>query len=360
MLLSCFFGTAAVNGQILKDSVALDVLKKGVECIYDFRFDIARISWQKLKKDFPEHPVIYLMSGMITYWENYPLIPSSSEQVSYENDMRNCIRICEETDNPDDYPEYLLANLGARGMLLMYYADNNLNDNVFPLATSTYRYIRQSFDYSSLYTDFYFFTGLYNYYREAYPDAHPIYKLLAFLFPKGDRIKGLDEMQTAAENSIMLKAESYFFLSHIYLNFENNYQQAYNYSKSLHELYPANLQYLAYYLRNLLLIKKYDEAEGLIRSYVIKISNSYFQAQLAIFNGIVQEKKYRNYLLAQKYYNDGIKNMSVFGYYGNEFSSYAWFGLSRISDIANDKSNRRAYRKKALEITNYRDVSFDD
>ena len=65
---------------------------------------------------------------------------------------------------------------------------------------------------SSVYPDFYFFTGLYNYYREAYPEAHPIYKVLAFLFPRGDREKGSAELQNAGANSIMLKAEAYSFL----------------------------------------------------------------------------------------------------------------------------------------------------
>jgi hypothetical protein len=255
-----FLGTTGLQGQILKDTASVNLLKRGVDDVYNLRFDKARSVKQQLNQSFPEHPVVYLLNGMITYWENYPLIPTLPASVSYGDDMRTCIRLCEEAHNQNDYAEYLMANLGARGMLLMYYADNNLSENVFPLAKSTYRYLRQSFDYTSVYSDFYFFTGLYNYYREAYPDTHPIYKMLAFLFPKGDIAKGLMELQTAAQNSIMLRAESLFFLSLITTNFENNYQEACAYSKALHELYPSNLQYLAGYVKNLLLAKKYDEA----------------------------------------------------------------------------------------------------
>jgi len=359
-MVSSFLSTAAVHGQILKDTASINLIKRSVDNIYNFQFDNARDVSQKINQSFPGHPVVYLLNGMITYWENYPLIPSSPTCISYENDMRSCIRLCEKNYNPDDYAEYLLANLGARGMLLLYYADNDLSDEVFPLAKSTYRYIRQSFDYPSVYSDFYFFTGLYNYYREAYPDAHPVYKMLAFLFPKGDKAKGLREIQTAAKNSIMLKAESSSFLSDIYISFENNYQQAYVYSKSLHELYPANTQYLAVYIKNLLLVKKYDEAENLIRSSDGEMSNSYFQAQLTIFNGILQEKKYHNNIQAQNYYNKGVSDISVFGDYGNEFAAYAYFGLSRIHDINDDKHNKKTYRKKAIELTNYKNVNFDE
>jgi hypothetical protein len=354
-----FLSTTGLQGQILKDTASINLLKRGVDDIYNFKFDKARIVTGQLNKSFPGHPAIYLLNGMITYWENYPLIPSLPASVSYENDMRSCISICEEAHNKDDYAEYLMANLGARGMLLMYYADNDLSDNVFPLAKSTYRHLRHSFDYSSKYPDFYFFTGLYNYYREEYPIAHPIYKVLAFLFPKGDIEKGLRELQTAAQNSIMLRAESLSFLSLININFGNNYQEACVYTKSLHELYPDNLQYLADCVKSMLLAKKYDEAEPLIRSSDSNIGNSYLQAQFTVFNGILAEKKYHNFIEAKKLYYKGVNDFSVFGYYGNEYAAYAYFGLGRISDIEGDKRNRKLYRKKALELTDYKKVNFD-
>jgi len=355
-----FLSTAAVHSQILKDTSAIKLLKTGVDNIYGCRFTEASRTGDELNSLFPDHPVIYLYNGMLTYWKNHPLIPSSSESSSYENYMTTCIRICEEAQETDDYAEYLLANLGARGMLLMYYADNNLTDKVNSLVISTYRHVRESFDYSSVFPDFYFFTGLYNYYREAYPEAHPIYKVLAFLFPRGDREKGLAEMRMAATNSIMLKAEAYSFLSYIFLSFENNYIWSLPYTMGLHKLYPANQPYLAGYLKNLLLLKKYDEAEEILNSLDNNIINSYFRAQISVFNGILQEKKYHNYDQALKYYNKGISELSGFNYYGSEYSSFAYFGLSRISGMRNDKQNRKTYRKMALEMTSYKKVNFDE
>ncbi len=348
-----------MQGQILKDTAALNLLKRGVDDIYGFRFKEARDVSKKLNNIYPEHPVINLYNGMATYWENYPLIPSSPASVSYEGLMTACIKQCEDARDPGDYAEYLLANLGARGMLLMYYADNNLNAKLKPLVMSTYRHVRECFDYVSVYPDFYFFTGLYNYYREAYPEAHPIYKVLAFLFPKGDMVKGINELQNAGVNSIMLKAEAYSFLSYIFMNFENNYQQSLNYTKDLHELYPANLLYLAGYIKNLLLLKKYDEAESIIFSSDGNPGSSYFKAQIAVFNGILQEKKYRNNIKAGRFYYEAINDLSDFGYYGNDYSSYAYFGLSRISEANNDKKNKKTYRKMALDLTSYKKVNFD-
>ncbi len=349
-----------LNGQILSDTAAINLLKKGVDDIYGFRFREATVAGQKLSRAYPGHPVIHLYSGMLTYWSNHPLTPGNKLSDAYEKSMTACIRLSEEEQDIDNYAEYLLANLGARGMLLMYYADNNLQSKINPMVIDTYRYIRESFNYTTVYPDFNFFTGLYNYYREAYPEAHPIYKVLAFLFPRGDKVKGISEMQNAALNSIMLRAEAYSFLSYIFMNFENNYQRALPYTKGLYEIHPANLPYTAGYIKNLLLLGKYDEAEDLMKSVEDTSGNRYFMAQMSIFNGIIQEKKYRNHEKAEKYYNKGISELSSFGYYGHDASSYAYFGLSRISGYRDDKQNRKAFRKMANELSYYRNINFDN
>lgn len=355
-----FLSTGALNAQILRDPVNIDLIKKGIDYVYNFQFENAREIYADLSQSYPGHPIVHLFKGMMTYWENYPLLTSSSERVTFENELRTCIELSEKKQDHSNDAEYLLTDLCGRGLLLLFYADNDLSMEVIPLATNTYPYIRRAFNYPSTYSDFYFFTGLYNYYREAYPEAHPVYRTLAFLFPKGNKAKGLKELQRAAQSSIVLKAESSSFLSGICISFENNYQQASTYSRTLHELYPANLEYTAEYIKNLLLIKQYEEAERLILSPLTKTDNSYFQAQISIFNGILQEKKYHNFEQAQKYYNKGVRDISLFGEYGNEFAAYAYFGLSRLYEAKADKRLKKTYRKKALDLANYKKINFDD
>jgi hypothetical protein len=353
-------GNNVINAQMLKDTASFRLIEKCVDYIYGFQFRNAEEICQKINDLNPEHPVILLLNGMIKYWANYPLTPSSPLHVSYINDMRTCMKLCEKKHNQDDEAEYLLIDLCARGMLLMFYSDNDFSSEVFPLATSTYPYVRRSFDFSSVYPDFNFFAGLYDYYREAYPEAHPIYKPLALLFPKGDISRGLKELQMAGRNSIVLKAETYSFLSWICTNFEDDFQKAANYSKVLHELYPANIQYLAMYIKNLLLLKRYDEAEIIMKSSIDEISSTFFQSQITIFNAIVQEKKYYNNDLAYKLYEKGAADISPYCSFGNEYSAYAYFGLSRISEKRGDKTSRKIYRKKAMELAEFKKVDFND
>jgi hypothetical protein len=273
--------------------------------------------------------------------------------------MRKTIELCEKNKNPSNEAEILLVNLCARGFLLLFYTDNDLSFYVFPIAASTYECIRRSFNFNASYSDFYFFTGVYNYYREAYPEAHPIYKTLAFLFPKGSKTKGLKDLSIVAKNSIILKAESYSFLTEIFLSYENNYSEATLYSKDLHQIYPSNPEYLGAYIKGLLLTKNYDEAEKEIIS-VAKTDNLFLQAKITIFKAILQEKKYRNTSLAEQLYIKGIKEVSIFRNYGDEYSAYAYFGLSRISRAKGDLNNQKIYFRLARKLTAFKNIDFED
>jgi hypothetical protein len=349
-----------IHAQILKDSTNLNLVKKDVDYIYNFQFDKAKEVLNKINQSCPGHPIVSLLGGMIIYWEKYPLLTSSRANASFESEMHNCINLCETKMTGQDEPEYLLINLCARCMLLMYYTDNDLTSEVFPLTLSTYKHLKRSFNFTSVYSDFYFFTGIYNYYREAYPEAFPVYRTMAFLFPRGGKIKGLKQLQTAANTSIFLKADAYAFLSGISIDFENNYQNAEYYNELLCKLYPDNIMFLALYIKNLFLLKRYDEAEELIKYSETHTTNSLYQTQMVIFKGLLQEKKYHNINKALEYYKTGVRDISEYGTYCNDFASYAYFGLSRISEISGDKRGKKIYRKKALELSDYKKVNFDD
>jgi hypothetical protein len=357
--LSLFLSSVPVNAQILQDTAAMNLVRKDVDYIYNLQFRNAREVYTKIIKSYPKHPIVFLLKGLITYWENYPMLHSTPSHFSFEEDMHQCIKLSEMNKNPDCEAEYLLANLCARGMLLTYYDENDLIMEVTPLTISTYKYVRRAFDFTSDCKDLYYFAGLYNYYREAYPKAYPVYKSLALLFPPGNIETGLKGLQIAAMKSVVLRAEACSLLTWIYLTLENNYPESLNYSKILHNMYPDNIFFLGAYIRNLLLMKQFDEAEKLISDSPAETGNKYYQAQLIILKGILQEKKYLDNKQAQQYYNDGINAISIFGKYGDEFAAYAYFGLSRINEANGDKKVYKTYRKEARRLSDFKKNNFD-
>jgi hypothetical protein len=347
-----------INAQILQDTTALNLVREDIDYIYNLQFYNAREIYAKIIKLYPEHPIVFLLKGIMSYWENYPMLRTTPSHITFEEDMRQCIRLSETNTNLVCEAEYLLADLCASGMLLMYYDDNDLIMEVIPLTKSTYIHLRHAYNFTTVCQDLNYFTGLYDYYREGYPKVFPIYKSLLLPFPAGDMATGLKELKTAAINSVVLRPESCSLLSSIYLNFENKCPESLYYCRSLHDKYPENPYYLTYYIKDLLLMKQYDDAEKLIIASSTK-GNKYFQAQVMILKGILQEKKYHENKLAQQYYNQGISDISLYGKYGNEFAAYAYFGLSRISESNDEKHVNNTYRREALRLATFKKINFD-
>jgi hypothetical protein len=349
------------EAQILQDSTTIGIITRGMQNIYNIEFKEAGIAYEDLSRLYPGHPVLHLFNGMKIYWENFPILPSSSARVRFEKELRKCIELSDKGTSPSESyeAEYLLSNLCARGLLLLFFADNDLSGEVGPLAINTYRPLMRSFNFTSACSDFYYFTGVYNYYRDAYPQVYPIYKTVAFMFPQGNLELGLQQLKICGENSIALRAEAFSILYWIRMNFEANFREALPYSRLLVGQYPSNPLFKVYYIKNLLLLKQYEEAEKVIMTGGKADGNPFYIAALNIFNGILQEKKYRSYDSAKKLYLKGIDELSVFGSFANEYIGYGYFGLSRISEREGNSQERRSNRRKAMDLVDFKNITFD-
>jgi hypothetical protein len=354
--------SSTAKTQILNDTAAIRILTDGMQHIYNLEFDNATTAYEVLSRLYPDHPVLNLYNGMKIYWENFPMLPNSETRTIFEMEMRKCIEISNNDNcpSPQYEAEYLLSNICARGFLMLFFSDNDLSSEVTPLVKSSYRILMRTFNYTSSCPDFYYFTGIYNYYRDAYPQVYPIYKAVAFMFPPGDLELGLRQLELCGKNSIALKAEAYAILSWIRMNFETNFNEALPWSKHLAVQYPSNPLYKIYYIKNLLLLKKYEDAEMIISNLGIAGENRFCIAAITIFNGIIQEKKYRNDDAAASLFRNGIDKLSAFGAFANEYAGYGYLGLSRISERKGDVHERRINHRKAMDLVDFKGITFND
>ncbi len=359
---ACFLiatGLSDSQAQILRDSSTLTLVSRDIDLIYNMHFNEAREVYRKIAAVYPDHPVVFLLHGMISYWENFPLLDNSPAKESFENDLKECIRLAEKPAAHENEAEYILSDLCGRGFLLLFYSGNNLVMEVIPVASGMYKYLMRSFNYTSSCADLYYYTGVYNYYRDAYPKIYPVYKPLALLFPQGNMQTGLQHLHIAATHSIVMKAEAEILLAYIYIYFENDFNKALEYSMMLHRQFPDNTEFTSILLRNLLLLKRYDAAEKIIKSVPEGSINLFFQAQLDIYTGIIREKRDYDYKTARDLYNKGIRNISGFGAFGEQYAAYGYFGLSRISASEGEKHASQMFRKEASRLADFKKIDFN-
>ncbi len=94
--LSLSLGFASVHAQILHDTTTLNLVKEDVDYIYNLQFKNAREVYTKIIRLYPEHPIVFLLRGIMTYWENYPMLHTSPSRSSFEEDMLKCIKLSED------------------------------------------------------------------------------------------------------------------------------------------------------------------------------------------------------------------------------------------------------------------------
>lgn len=61
---------------------------------------------------------------------------------------------------------------------------------------------------------------MYNYFAEYVPDAYPVVKPLMIIFPKGDKIKGMNQIKETSVDSKYTKTEALYVLTYLNLVYE--------------------------------------------------------------------------------------------------------------------------------------------
>jgi hypothetical protein len=345
---------------ILSDPRIMEEIEIELNRLYNFNFDSASQFENKLETSYPESPLPPLFKATKMYWQYFPITPNSPYHNAFVQSINLSIGKSENIlSNDKNNSEAAFLNLMARLLIMQYYSDNHESSLVLPHVRRAYAMVRKGFDLTHTITDFNFSTGLYNYYREAYPEKHPIYKPVAYFFRKGDKDLGLKQLEYNWKHGVFLDAESLSFLVFISLNFEENYKKSARYTRELYKAYPDNPLYLSYRIRTLLLLERYHRAEQLIDELESKSAeNDFFRMMINIYRGIMEEKKNKNPEFAEKLYLEAIELGKNFQPFANDRISYACFGLSRIYEHKNPKKSKE-YLELAKSLSSYKHLNFD-
>ena len=344
---------------LLDDQETRKIILDGLGSIYNFEFEKAEVAIQKVAEKYPVHPVVPMMKGLFIYWKYYPLTPENTHSDEFIEQMEKCMdqsKLRLEIDEKDI--EGIFFDLFGRAFYVMYWADNGKPRKVLPYLSRLYNHTVSGFDLKEELNEFYFTTGLYNYYIEAYPEKHPGYKALTRWFKEGDKALGLKQLKYCANNSIFIKAEARFFLYLLFLNYEKDYERAIDPIKKLHETYPGNILYLGEYIKILLLNEDYEKVPYLLNT-LKKSDYAFSQMQFHLYYAYYLEKKSGQYEKAKREYQKGLKISEKFDDFTETFRAYAYMGLGRYYARKGNDSEARDYFDEAKDATSYEYVLND-
>lgn len=250
---------------LIADKVALDSVKKGIDYIYNFQFEKAESCVKKWKPANPNHPAFLLFNSVLNFWKQFPIGAKPKEYQAYIANLYNLVNQAQKLEKKfPNHPEPLFYSLLGNMILARHQSEEGEYIKAVNATRKAFPYFKKGFDLKNSYSDFYFSTGIYDYYRIAFPENHPLYKPFTIFFPDGNKELGIKELELATQKSIFSKAEAYGFLGMIFLRDQYNVPQALKNAEHLHLLYPDNWLYSIFYAECLVESKKLETAEPLI------------------------------------------------------------------------------------------------
>ncbi len=352
LLFLCFH---PVKAQLLNDKDALKDVKAGISSIYNFEFRKAEHNVNELKKQYPGHPVIPLLQSFRMYWEFLPIQNHPKELQLYIKTLQECLTAIDKYFGADSQePEAVFYTIAARGYLAMCYNYQNELLKAALEAKKAYNALIRGQSMVQKNPEFYFTSGLYNYYMEVYPEKKPIIKPVIWFFKKGSKTKGVEQLGLATQKAIISNAEACFYLVHILLEYENRPATALQYIRKLNHEYPDNPVYRMVYIETLLHNAKYSEAEKLLKTQPLPQQTLYHPGT-QLFQAYLAEKFHHNLTQAETLYNKTV-SLPVNEQFTSEYHALAYAGLGRISHSRGNYTQAKEYYKKCLKTAEYKSV----
>lgn len=315
--------------QVFEDAELKLLVKKSADHIYNSAPDSAAYYTDLVYQKLPDHPVVPLMKAMTVLWANVPTISEELFQ-EMQDELHYAVELAETRDPDLEDPEMIFFAMASHGLLAEYYADQEYDLRAVGEANKAYGLMKKGFEIVEDYPEFLFTTGLYNYFREKYPEKHPVYKPLLWFFRDGDMQLGLKQLEEACEVSVLSQVEAHVYLSYIYLRYEYKPTKAQEYLGILIEKYPNNFYAKAKYLESLANPEDFKRAPVEVIYALTQHKNPYYKLAGNVFLGYFEEVVVGNNENAEFAYREGLKYGEELSHHGEYFKGIGYLGLGRV------------------------------
>jgi len=319
----------SLSCQIFEGGVSQKLTKKGADHVYNANIDSVILYADSLATLLPEHPIAPLMKAMGLLWANIPLISDSIFR-EMESHLDSTVILAKKIDPDLEDPEMIFLSMAAHGLLAEYYADKDYTMKAVGEASRAYSLLKKGFDLVDQHPQFLVTTGLYNYFREKYPEKHPVYRPLMWLFRGGNKELGLDQLEMAIDSTYLTRVEAHVYLSYIYLRYVYKPQKAQEYLSRLCLLYPNNFYAKAKYLESLANERDFQLAPLEMIHELTHNPSSYYKLAGYVFQGYYEEVVNKDLNRAQIAYRAGLGFGADLPDHGEFFKGFGYLGLGRV------------------------------
>ncbi len=234
-------GPTASDGSVLDDPFVRRQAKQGLDLLYDMKFAEAARLFDQIDQRYPKHPIGPFLQALNTWWEILLDFSDTSRDAAFNDAMEEVIdrsdRILKQDKQNFDAMFFKGAALGFRGRL------RSNRREWLGAATDGKRamdYVLGVAEKDPSNHDYIFGKGLYDYYAAVIPERYPFARAITTFLPKGDRARGLAELERTASQGYYIQTEAAYFLLQIYYLFEKDFDKSVEYANWLRRRHPGN------------------------------------------------------------------------------------------------------------------------
>ena len=228
--------------QWIGDSANEAHIQKGIRYVYNLSFDSAQTEFQSVTRSKPDHPAGHFFLAMVEWWRIITDFNNKSRDKKFISMLDRVIDLCDKRlDKNEDDVTGLFFKGGALGFQGRLYGNRedwlkaaNCGRAALPIVQKAYKLEPNNYDVL-------LGIGIYNYYAAVIPEVYPWVKPLMLFFPKGDKLKGIEQLHTASEKAHYANIEATYFLMQVYHSFENHYTEAQELAIKLNKMFPNNV-----------------------------------------------------------------------------------------------------------------------
>lgn len=250
------------------------LVKAGVDQIYGIQFDKAEKTFNTVLKEYPTHPSGKFFKAMITWWRILLDLDNESLDDKFYDQLEECIDQCDDIlDNNEKNVDALFfkgGSIGFRGRL------RAIRESWFKAALDGkegLEIVFNAYEADPKNTDIQLGFGIYHYYADVIPAKYPAVKPFMVFFPKGDKLKGLKELEHVALRGRYARIESRYFLMTLNFQFEDNMNDTRKWGNVLLDDFPNNPNFQKYYGLTFVKENNYPEAVKTFRDIYNKCLN---------------------------------------------------------------------------------------
>ena len=347
-----------------KDSLDYNLLKnpyiqieatEAINSMYNFEFTKSKNHFNYLKKQYPWHPLPYLLTSLNYWWRivpNYKNEEWDKEFLAYMDTTQRLAKRLYKDYNEIEGAFFLSAAYAFEGRL---YSERGQYRKAAVAGKNSLKYLKYTRGHETYSSELLFGNALFNYYSEWIRENYPWLRPLMWVFPEGDKKKGIEQLKEVARNAFYSRTEAQYYLMRLLATEENDVRGAIQVAEYLNKSFPNNAYFERYYMRLLYQSGRYTQVKKIAIGMLSKIDSSQVGYEensgryAAFYLGHINELR-TDYFQAKKYYNLGMKYAEEIGADDKGYYFYSLLHLGRIAEKEKDTELAKSYYQQVKKV----------